>query len=481
MQQLLWAPQPGPQQLLIRCPAREVLFGGTRGGGKTDGVLGRRAIRQKRLGRRMNSIIFRQEMPQSDDMLDRAQEMYRPMGASFNKVKSQFIFQSGARLRFRPLESIADAAKYQGQNLSDADIEEAGNYPDPAPIDRLWGAIRGDADGFLGMTANPGGPGQSWLRERFVTPWPAGMKILRVTLPNGAIHTRCYIPSKVTQNRALLSRDPDYVNRLYLVGSAALVRAWLEGDWNAIEGAFFDNWSAARHILEPFDVPQSWLRFRSYDHGYASPFSVGWWAVVADDHWCRNAQGDSVVLPRGALIRYREWYGVDRDWTGATKPNVGIRLDAERIATGIKEREAGEVIAYGVADPSIFQTQGGPSIGEQMIQAGVYWRQADNKRVQKGGPISGWNQMRTRLTGDEDGRPMIACFATCQHSIRTIPNLPHDPDKLEDLDTDAEDHAADDWRYACMSRPWTPTQKGGDRPKRDPYEEPEETSNWKTQ
>lgn len=50
---------------------------------------------------------------------------------------------------------------------------------------------------------------------------------------------------------------------------------------------------------------------------------------------------------------------------------------------------------------------------------------------------------------------MIATFATCVDSIRTIPVLQHDPDKAEDLDTTAEDHAADEWRYACMSRPWT--------------------------
>ena len=57
------------------------------------------------------------------------------------------------------------------------------------------------------------------------------------------------------------------------------------------------------------------------------------------------------------------------------------------------------------------------------------------------------------MVGSE-GKPMIYCFNTCTDSIRTIPTLQHDTRQAEDLDTSAEDHAADEWRYACMSRPW---------------------------
>lgn len=146
-------------------------------------------------------------------------------------------------------------------------------------------------------------------------------------------------------------------------------------------------------------------------------------------------------------MRYREWYG-------AAAPNVGLKLTNEAIAAGIAAREAGEPIAYGVADPSIFRSDGGPSIAEQMARRGIRWRRADNRRVARAGPISGWDQVRQRLVGDGDGRPMLACFATCTDSIRTIPALQHDAGNAEDLDTNGEDHAADEWRYACMSRSW---------------------------
>ena len=465
-QKTLWSPQPGPQAALIRCPAREVLFGGARGGGKTDGSLGKSLIRQKLLGKRFNKVLFRQEMPQADDMIERALEVYRPIGATFNKVQSQFTFPDGGRLRFRPLENANDAQKYQGQNLSDVDIDEAGNYPTSDPIDKLWGALRG-ADVKMTLMANPGGPGATWIRERFeIDTNPRGMRIIRHELPNGAIHTRCFIPSKVTDNRALLAKDPDYVNRLYMVGSKELVRAWLEGDWNAIDGAFFDCWSG-QMIVSPFEIPEGWHKFRSFDWGSASPFSCGYWAVVSDD--IRRPEG---VIPRGALIRFNEWYG-------ASGPNKGLELTTEQVAAGIVERGGSHKFSGCVADPAIFAEDGGPSRAEIFRQHGVHFRPADNKRVARNGAMGGWDEMRQRMIGTT--RPMIYCFTTCKDSIRTIPTLPHDASRLEDIDTNSEDHAADEWRYACMSRPWVkPLPKA--KPSRDLWANGSDTeggADWK--
>ena len=154
-----------------------------------------------------------------------------------------------------------------------------------------------------------------------------------------------------------------------------------------------------------------------------------------------------VVVPRGALVRTREW-------SGARGPNIGLKLSNGQIADGILSREAGERISHGMADPAIFRTDGVPSIAEQMARCGVRWRRADNRRVPGCGPVSGWDQVRQRLIGDESGRPMLFCSATCTDSIRTVPALQHDEANPEDVDTASEDHAADEWRYACMSRPW---------------------------
>jgi hypothetical protein len=434
---IIWAPQPGPQKAFFDCPLGDILFGGSRGGGKSDGILGKYGAKSERYGRGFNAVFFRKEMPQQDDLVERAKEIFMPLGAEWIEYKKTFNFASGGRLRFRPLESLTDAEKYQGQNLTDAAVEEAGNYEDSAPLDRLHGALR-SVHGVpvqLILTANPGGPGHQWIKRRYIDPSPLGMKVLQRALPNGKQHSYIYIPSRVQDNRALLHRDPGYVDRLYLVGSAELVKAWLEGDWNVIAGAFFDCWATDRHIIRPFTIPPHWLRFASFDWGSAKPFSVGWWAVSD------GSEVDGRWFPAGALIRYREWYG-------AAGPNEGLKLSVEQIARGILEREGKEHISYRVADPACWKVDGGPSHAETMYRHGVIFRRADNSR------IAGWEQLRARLIGAE-GRPMLYVFNTCADLIRTLPALQHDDHKPEDVDTDAEDHAPDEARYACMSRAWT--------------------------
>ncbi|WP_155936687.1 phage terminase large subunit [Mesorhizobium ciceri] len=443
----VWAPQSGPQKALIDCPVAEVFFGGARGGGKTDGVLGKWAIKEKRYGKAFNAIMFRRTTVSSEDAIERSKQIFGVLGGKYNESKLIWRMPNGGKVSFAYLDSTSDAEQYQGRNVTDAWVEEAGQYPDPAPIERLFGVLR-SAQGVpvqLILTANPGGSGQQWIRERYnLVPFPRGPQIVNKTLEDGSIHQMAVIPSRITDNRILLEGDPKYLSRLQMVGGKALVKAWLDGDWSAIEGAFFDEWSEARHVIQPFEIPEQWMRFRSGDWGSAKPFSIGWWAVASDD---TKHPLSGHMIPRGALVRYREWYGCQQG-----RPNTGLKLTAEDVGKGIKEREAGEKIEYGVLDPAAFSQDGGPSIASRMI--GVVFRPADNKRVSQRGAMGGWDIMRQRFKGDADGRAMAFCFSTCRDSIRTIPILQHDETRPEDLDTDMEDHAADEWRYAFMSRPW---------------------------
>jgi len=451
---IAWAPQEGPQEALIDCPVYEIFYGGARGGGKTDGVLGKQAIKALTYKDAYNCVFFRRELPMLDDAIERSKQIYGPIGATWREQKKEWRFPGGGRLRFRPLESVSDAEKYQGQNLTDACIEEAGQYPDPAPIYRLHACLR-SARGVpvqMHLTGNPGGPGQQWLKVRYVDPSPLGRTILREHLPDGNTRSRVYIPAKVRDNAILMQSDPNYVANLYMVGSAELVRAWLDGDWDAVEGAFFGEWST-RHVVEPRKLPAEWMRFRACDWGSYRPFSVGWYAV---------SDGSMDEFPRGALIKYNEWYGINHKHGGAYEPNIGVKMPAEEVADGIKERDDGANISYGVLDPACFSSDGGPSIAERMLSRGLVWRRADNRRVAGQGALGGWDQLRSRLKGDE-GRPMIYFFSTCIHTIRTIPALQHDKNRPEDLDTEAEDHAADETRYGCMSRPYVRKVDSNDR------------------
>jgi hypothetical protein len=348
--------------------------------------------------------------------------------------------------------------------------------------------------------SNPGNIGHLWVKRTFISGVPP-FEIRRMSKSEGGMY-RQFIPGRLEDNPSALEDDPDYEDRLLGLGSATLVSAMRYGDWDVVDGAFFSEWSNQQHVLTPFTVPAHWLRFRSGDWGSQSPFSIGWWAVVGDDFdlpaldkaasgrslhrdvpGCADLRSSRLVLPRGALVRYREDYG-----------KVGGKLTAEALGDRIaKAEERDSKLAFGVLDPSAFKEDGGPSIAERindrlMAKKLITFHPADNARVSKadgsdrGGPMGGWDQMRGRLVGtarkDEHGmvdwltgRPMIYFFSTCVDSIRTIPVLQHDPHRAEDLDTKSEDHAADDVRYACMSRPWIKTLPKDDAVKRDAYRE----------
>jgi hypothetical protein len=454
---IIWEPQPA-QAAMISCPVFEIFFGGARGGGKTDAALGEWIVHADQYGEHAIGIMFRRQRVELIETIERSRQLYLPLGAKFNEQEKFWRFPNGARLRFAYLERDSDADSYQGQAFTRVYIEEIGNFPSRAPIAKLMATLRSGHGVPVGFrsTGNPGGPGHNWVKDRYISPAPGGFKVLYEEFVDPwtgqkLSRDRVFIPSRITDNKYL---GADYIANLQMVGSTELVRAWLEGDWDVVEGAFFDGWSHRKHVVRPFGIPEEWLRFRSMDWGYASPASIGWWAVVGDDY---THPHDGRLLPRGALVRYKEWYV-------ATGPNTGARLDAERIAQGIIKRDDGDPIAYSVLDPAAFSEDGGPSIAERMARAGVRFRKADNRRIAKKGAIGGWDQMRARLRGHGDV-PMLYCFETCTDSIRTIPVLQHDKVRPEDLDTEAEDHAADEWRYACMSRPWLPNKKDLPKPR----------------
>lgn len=445
---VVWAPQTGPQTALLSCPVFEALYGGARGGGKTDGMLGEWAQHAQKHGVDAIGAFFRRELTQLDEAIERSKTLYTPLGANWVDQKKQWVFPNGARLKFRYLEHDGDAEAYQGHSYTRVYFEELTNFPEAAPVMKLKATLR-SAKGVpcrFRATANPGGPGHQWVKARYIDPAPRGFKRLIDKDVDGIELDRVFIPARLSDNKKLTENDPSYVARLRQSGSETLVKAWLDGNWDIVEGAYFDCWSKAM-ILRPAELPVFWARFRSFDWGSAKPFSVGWWAIASDD-W---EHPDGKMIPKNSLIRYREWYGVQKKQNGEVIPNTGLKLTAEEVAQGIKERST-EAVSYGVADPSIFSENGGPSISERMGRfAKIIWKAADNKRVAGKGHVGGWDQMRQRMKG-EDGKPLIYCFSTCADSIRTIPSLQHDDTVPEDLDSDGEDHAADDWRYACMSR-----------------------------
>jgi hypothetical protein len=281
--EVIWQSQAGPQTDLISCPIFEALFGGARGGGKTDGMLGDWIRHAEDYGPNAIGLMVRKERTQLIETIERSKQIYYRLGWQFKEQDKMWITDRGARLRFAYLERDADAEAYQGHSYTRVYMEELTNYADPKPVMKMMATLRSGAGVpcCFRATANPGGPGHNWVKARYIDPAPAGYKVVKEPYKNPwtgetVYRERVFIPSKVTQNRYLGS---DYIANLQMQGSEALVKAWLEGDWSVIEGAFFDNWSYERHVLRPFQIPKDWLRFRSADWGSAAPFSVGWWAV----------------------------------------------------------------------------------------------------------------------------------------------------------------------------------------------------------
>lgn len=469
--------------------ATELLYGGAAGGGKSHlmriaAVIWCAAIAglQVYLFRRIREDLIKNHME--------GPKGFRALLAPWVNagmcqiVEDEIRFWNGSKIYLCHCKDEKDIYKYQGAEIHVLIIDELTHFTEIMyrflrNRVRMVGIVLPStyAGRFprIMCGANPGNIGHLWVKRTFID-GVQPMELRSMSKHEGGM-LRQFIPARLEDNPSMASDDPGYESRLEGLGSASLVAAMRWGDWDVIEGAFFDKWDTRKHVVKPLDIPAHWTRLRSGDWGSAKPFSFGWWAVVSDSY--RTESG--ITLPRGCLVRYREWYGCRRDENNIALPDTGLKMHAHEVGRGLQSIESTMPVkpTAGVLDPAAFAENGGPSIAEELARGSggkIYWMPADNKRVPDRGAMGGWNQMRARLDGDADGNPMIVCFSTCTDSIRTIPALQHDKNRPEDLDSSMEDHAADDWRYMCMSRPWTsaaPTPT----PPRD-YGRREQSAGW---
>ncbi len=250
---VVWKPQEGPQTWLLQCPVEDVLFGGARGGGKSDALLGDWVSHAGSNGGKARGAIFRRTMPQLEEIVQRSKDIYFPLRAEWIAGTKTWVFPDGSRLKLRWLERDEDADNYQGHQYSWIGIDEAGTWPTPDPIDKLRATLRSPhgLKCVMRATANPGGVGHQWLKERYVTPaapmTPFYDKERRVW--------RVYIPSRLKDNKKLVEADPGYLDRLRSSGPPWLVRAWLEGDWDASAGESFFTEASLLVDGQPVDYP----------------------------------------------------------------------------------------------------------------------------------------------------------------------------------------------------------------------------------
>lgn len=451
--EIIWGPQVGPQTALVECPIEDVGFGGARGGGKSDGLIGDYLQHANEYEDAARGMLVRRSYPELEELVDRARYVYSRTGARFKQHPPTWEFPNGAILRARYLERDKDAERYQGWNNTWLGVDEAGNFPSPIPLDKLRATLRTTRPGvrvFYRQTMNPGGPGHAWNKMRYIDPAkPYEPFEAKVELPGGgvAITHRVFIPSTIDDNILLTEADPRYWERVAsaAAGQEWLLKAWRFGDWDIVAGGYFsDVWDRDVHIVEPFAIPEGWRIDRSFDWGSAKPFSVGWWAESNGEPFERG--GKSFGYVRGDLFRFAEWYG----WNGT--PNEGLRIDAKEIGRGIAALErkwgiAGRV-QRGPADSSIYVRENGPSIADDLESVGVKFVPADKK---PGSRKVGWHKLRSMLIASRQPAPReepgLFVFSNCRQFIRTVPVLQRDERDVDDVDTRAEDHIADETRY----------------------------------
>lgn len=462
----IWSPQesplgpPHPQIELIDSECPEIFYGGARGGGKTDGVLGKWLKHRDRWRGDARGIIFRRRAVSLEDVIARSLQLFPAAGGKYvGSPALLWKWPDGSQLRFRHLWDSKAAQFYQGHAYTFIVIEEAQQWPDPEPINLVRATLR-SAHGVpceMLLTGNPGGPGHHWVKARYVDPAPQGFRHI---IDMKTDQPMMFIPAKLEDNPALVENDPTYERRLMASSnSKALIQAWRFGVWDVIAGAFFsDVWLPEMQRLKWFEIPASWGLLSSFDWGFAKPSALGLYAISSGEPLSKNGGGPypGRVFKKGTFIRIGEVYTAEREPNGQLKPNQGARITNAQLGK-VVERARDEVAPSaewrGYADPSIFDESGGKSIYRQMSEGTqlkwLGWLRADNTRV------AGWGRMREMLSESASKHPegpgLYWFENNCPEFERTIPLLPMDEKKPDDVDTDAEDHIGDEVRYAVMS------------------------------
>lgn len=464
------------QSMVFESPATEILFGGAAGGGKSH-LIRVALIAWAVAIPGLQAYLFRRTYPELvSSHMDGPGSFYELLSpwlqsgqARINRSDLDVFFPAtGSAIHLRHCQFEADVYRYQGAEMHVLAVDEATHFS-AAQYRFLRSRVR---LGGLELPAslrerfprvlaasNPGGLGHNWVRSAWIDPQPP-LAVWRAPQEEGGM-LRQYVPARLIDNPTLLQNDPDYAHRLAGLGSPELVRAMLEGDWDIVAGGALDDvWSPSRQVLKPFPVPAGWRIDRSFDWGSSRPFAVCWWAE-SNGETVALPDGERLSLPAGSLVQIAELYG----WNG--KPNEGCRKVASEIAREVLVAEkamgiAGRVEA-GPADSAIFAVENGRSIADDMARVGVRWTDSEKGPGSRQTGLERVRQMLKAATAAPREAPGLFFFDTCRHSLRTLPVLPRDKKKPDDVDTESEDHIYDAVRYraitprrdaAWAARPW---------------------------
>ena len=426
---------PNSKQILFfKAKAKHNAYGGARGGGKSWAGRRKGTMLCMRYAN-ISVLLVRRTMPslRKNHILPLRKELKGY--AKYNREEKAFEFPNGSRFEMGYCDNEGDLLQYQGAEYDVIIFEEATQFEEEW-IRTIASSLRNTRSDFMTRiyyTMNPGGPSHGYMKRLFID-----KRYVDGENPDDYV----FIPATVYDNKVLMENDPDYIKMLMALPPSKR-KAHLYGDWNVYEGQVFEEFRDLQehyidrvntHVIEPFNINDTFRVYRSLDWGFSKPFSVMWYAVDYD--------GRAYVI--------LEYYGCVQG-----EEDVGVKMTPEEVFTEVKRIESEhpwlkDKDIRGVADPAIWNKETGISVAEVGEKFGIYFDKGDNKRV------AGWLQVHERLRFDENGIPMLYIFKNCKNLIRTLPLLQYDEHKVEDVNTKQEDHAADSLRYFCNMIPLKP-------------------------
>lgn len=406
------------QALFYRSRTLYTAYGGARGGGKTH------AVRTKAVGGALTwagikILIIRRTYPelQSNHIEPICKMVPQSIGV-YNGSLKQMNFVNGSTIKFGHYNGVSSELEYQGQEYDWIFMDEATQFTENE-FRVLGGCLRGvnDIPKRFYLTCNPGGVGHRWVKRLFID------RQFKTNSQNPEENENpkdySFIFASVEDNEPLMKSSPAYVQMLSSLPER-LRAAHRYGDWNALSGAYFDEFSEARHVIAPIAIPDTWRRYRAFDYGLDMLACI--WAAVDE---------------KGRCYVYRE----------LCMPELIVREAARQILDNTMPNENIEIT---FAPPDMWTTlkDTGKTMAETFMLSGLPLVKVSNNRVQ------GHMQIKEMLADGPDGKPMLLFFKNCRHIIADLPSIQVDEKNPNDCAKEPHDitHTVDALRYFCVSR-----------------------------
>ena len=405
-------PNSEPQWKFFLSRAKYTCYGGARGGGKSWSIQ-RKAPLGALYYPGIRILILRREYGDMENsIISPMLKLLQPGAYQFNKSTYMITFFNGSTIKFgnMPGYGAAVEGKYQGQEYDWLFIDEATQFAE-TEFRGLAAIVRGtnNIPKRIYLTCNPGGIGHFWVKRLFID-----REFRKGEDPDDYI----FIKATVDDNKDLMESNPDYVKQLELL-PPDVRQAHRHGDWNALSGVYFGEFTDGIHTCKPFPLKPHWRRYRAMDYGLDCHFCI--WIAVDED---------------GRCYVYRQ-YQMQNE----------LVSDAARMQLTLTRPD--ENINYTIAPPDLWSRnrENGRSQANTFMECGVSLYKADNNRVQ------GWHAVKELLKIREDGKPGLIIFDTCGSLIECIKCLLHDKTNTDDVAKQPHEitHGPDALRYFAQT------------------------------